>query len=149
MGICVSTVLPRRVLRTRRRREGSSRGRPRTRPSDDSNDSNGKELPGEPNGINLPECINSKHLPNGTHNKQSPDEGHNERVPDDTHYKHHPDDVHHNHHPDYVHHKTKDVEAKRRALLVGITYTNPWNTWSQLDGPHGDVDQYRDLLISA
>jgi hypothetical protein len=137
MGSCVSTVLPRRVLGTCRRREGSPRGRARTHHSDDSY---GKELPGEPNGIELPECINSKHLPNGTHNIHFPDEGHDKRVPDD---------AHNNHHPDDVHHKTKDVEAKRRALLVGITYTNPWNTWSQLDGPHGDVDQYRGLLISA
>jgi hypothetical protein len=48
------------------------------------------------------------------------------------------------HLPDDVHDKTK-----RRALLVGITYSSPSNTWSQLDGPHGDVDQYQDLLISA
>ena len=48
--------------------------------------------------------------------------------------------------------KTKDVETKRRtkrrALLVGISYTSPWNTWPPLDEPHGDVDQYRDLLVS-
>jgi hypothetical protein len=144
MGTCVSTVLPRRVFGTRR--EGSPSGRPRIPHSDDSDgeelpgEPNGKELPGGPNGKELPDSINSKHLPNGTHNKHFPDEGHNKRVPDD---------AHNNHHPDDVHHKTKDVEAKRRALLVGITYTNPWNTWSQLDGPHGDVDQYRGLLISA
>lgn len=137
MGGCVSTVLPRRVLGTRRGREGSPRERPRTPRSDDSD---GKELASESNGAELPDCINSKHLPNGTHNKHSPDEGHNKLVPDD---------AHNNHHPDDVHHKTKDVEAKRRALLVGITYANPWNAWPPLDGPHGDVDQYQDLLISA
>jgi F-box-like len=52
-------------------------------------------------------------------------------------------------HPIAISIQTWKKSPKRRALLVGITYTNPWNTWSQLDGPHGDVDQYRDLLISA
>jgi hypothetical protein len=42
------------------------------------------------------------------------------------------------------------AQIRRRALLVGITYTNPpSNTWSPLDGPHGDVDRYRELLTSA
>jgi len=41
------------------------------------------------------------------------------------------------------------ASLKRRALLIGITYTGPHNKWSQLDGPHGDVDRYRDLLTSA
>jgi hypothetical protein len=39
--------------------------------------------------------------------------------------------------------------TKRRALLVGISYCSPSNTWSRLDGPHEDVDQYRELLMSA
>ena len=44
----------------------------------------------------------------------------------------------------------REVESlKRRALLVGITYTGPHNKWSQLDGPHDDVDRYRELLTSA
>jgi hypothetical protein len=62
-----------------------------------------------------------------------------------------PDDARNKYLPraDDVHDKTKDVETKRQALLVGITYSSPTNTWSQLDGPHGDLDQYRDLLISA
>jgi hypothetical protein len=142
MGTCLSTVLPRRVLGTPRKR--SPKGS--TPLSDDSDN---KELPGEVNGIALPDSVNSKYLPddvhsrllsNGIHSEHSPDEEHNGRVPDDVHNKHLPDDVHD---------KTKGVETKRRALLVGITYSSPSNTWSQLDGPHGDVDQYRDLLISA
>jgi hypothetical protein len=146
MGPCLSTVLPRRVL-GRTRREGSPGGSPRTPHSDDSD---GKELPGEANGNSLPESVDSNYLPNGelhskhhtngTPSKHFPDEEHNKRLPDDTHDKHLPDDVHD---------ETKDVEAKRRALLVGITYSSPSNTWSPLDGPHDDVDQYQDLLISA
>jgi hypothetical protein len=62
---------------------------------------------------------------------------------DDTHYNRLPEV------PEVVHDIGKDMEPKRRGLLVGITYTNPWNTWSQLDGPHEDVDRYRDLLIST
>jgi hypothetical protein len=38
---------------------------------------------------------------------------------------------------------------KRRALLVGITYCSPSNTWDRLDGPFDDVERYRELLISA
>jgi len=38
---------------------------------------------------------------------------------------------------------------KRRALLVGINYCIPNNQWLPLDGPHDDVDRYRELLTSA
>jgi len=41
------------------------------------------------------------------------------------------------------------ASLKRRALLIGITYTGPHNKWSPLDGPYGDVDRYRDLLIAT
>jgi hypothetical protein len=51
--------------------------------------------------------------------------------------------------PEDVDAKTEGAATKRRALLVGISYSTPSNTWSPLDGPHGDVDRYRDLLISA
>jgi len=37
---------------------------------------------------------------------------------------------------------------KRRALLIGITYSNA-KLWSQLEGPHKDVDQYQELLFCA
>jgi hypothetical protein len=122
MGTCLSTVLPRRVLGTPR--EGNPSGKAPL-----SGYPNNKELPGEVNGNELPESVNSR------------DEEHNQSVPDDTHSsKHLSEDVHH---------KTNDGETKRRALLIGITYTNPWNTWSQLDGPHGDVDQYQDLLLNT
>ena len=45
--------------------------------------------------------------------------------------------------------KKGGAAVKRRALLVGITYCSPTNTWSPLDGPHDDVDRYRELLTSA
>ena len=45
--------------------------------------------------------------------------------------------------------KQDGASLKRRALLVGISYTSPHNTWSPLDGPYGDVDRYQELLTSA
>jgi len=40
--------------------------------------------------------------------------------------------------------------TKRRALLVGITYSNTSSKmWPQLYGPHEDVDRYRELLVSG
>jgi hypothetical protein len=45
--------------------------------------------------------------------------------------------------------KKDSVTMRRRALLVGIAYSSPSNTWSPLDGPHDDVDRYRGLLLSA
>lgn len=42
------------------------------------------------------------------------------------------------------------VKPKRRALLVGISYSRASSeTWSPLDGTHIDVDKFRDLLISV
>jgi len=44
---------------------------------------------------------------------------------------------------------TEVRQMKRRALLVGITYSNTSsNMWPQLYGPHDDVDRYRELLVS-
>jgi F-box-like len=43
----------------------------------------------------------------------------------------------------------KVIATKQRALLVGIAYCNPSNTWPSLDGPYGDVDCYQELLTSA
>ena len=41
-------------------------------------------------------------------------------------------------------------QMKRRALLVGITYSNTSsNMWPQLYGPYDDVDNYRGLLVSG
>ena len=38
--------------------------------------------------------------------------------------------------------------SKRRALLVGISYRHSLSElWSSLDGPHEDVDRFRELLI--
>ncbi|KAI0293727.1 caspase domain-containing protein [Multifurca ochricompacta] len=45
--------------------------------------------------------------------------------------------------------KREDSTPKRRALLVGISYSGPFNTWSRLDGPHGDVDHFRELLVGS
>jgi hypothetical protein len=42
-----------------------------------------------------------------------------------------------------------DVPIKRRALLVGISYSGPNNKWSRLEGPYDDVDRYYELLISG
>jgi hypothetical protein len=39
--------------------------------------------------------------------------------------------------------------TKRRALLIGIAYSSPSNTWSRLEGPHDDVDRYLELLTGA
>ena len=45
--------------------------------------------------------------------------------------------------------KSEGPTSKRRALLVGISYSGPHNTWSALDGPHDDVDRFRHLLIGT
>jgi hypothetical protein len=63
----------------------------------------------------------------------------NEGLPD--HVVHHK--VHH------VSKKTEGAATKRKALLVGISYSGPSNKWSPLDGPHGDVDRIQELLLSA
>lgn len=146
MGACFSTILPRRRVLGTPRNDSPKESTPL---SDDSD--NKKGLSVEVKLDELPESVNSKYPPdekqselepppNGAPSQHLPDEEDNNRVPNGAHEHHLPDDVHE---------KSKDAGTKRRALLVGITYTNPWNTWSQLDGPHGDVDQYRDLLISA
>jgi hypothetical protein len=100
-----------------------------------SDDSDNEELPGEVNGEELRDSVNSKYLPDDVHSKLPPNGIHSKHFPDDAPNEHLSDDVH--------------DKTKRRALLVGITYSSPWNTWSELDGPHGDVDQYLNLLISA
>ena len=138
MGSCLSTVLPRSMLGARR--EGS--------PKENTSHPENKELPGEANVEELRDSVNSKHLADDEQSEPA------EPLPNGVHSKHLPDEEHNKHHlEDDVHEKSKGVETKRRALLVGITYTSPFNlasnTWSQLDGPHDDVDQYRDLLISA
>jgi hypothetical protein len=136
MGTCHSNVLPRRVLGIPRKPKGRTL----------SDDSDNKELPGEVNGEleELRDSVNSNHLPDDVHSKLPPNGIHRKHVSDEEHNNRDPDDAQNEHLTDDVHDDTK-----RRALLVGITYSSPSNTWSQLDGPHGDVDQYRDLLISA
>jgi hypothetical protein len=45
----------------------------------------------------------------------------------------------------------KGVEGptpKRRGLLVGICYNGSKN-WNPLEGPHKDIDNFRDLLIGV
>ncbi|KAH9977499.1 caspase domain-containing protein [Russula compacta] len=44
--------------------------------------------------------------------------------------------------------KKEGPTTKRRALLIGITYSGS-KTWSELDGPHHDVDHYQELLTST
>jgi hypothetical protein len=39
--------------------------------------------------------------------------------------------------------------SKRRALLVGISYNGAHNKWPALDGPHEDVDRFRQLLTGT
>ena len=48
--------------------------------------------------------------------------------------------------PDDGEDKSKSPTSKRRALLVGISYTGAHNTWSPLDGPFDDVDRFWKLL---
>ena len=44
--------------------------------------------------------------------------------------------------------RRKHCPKKRRAILVGISYAHSQSdTWWPLDGPHGDVDGFRDLLV--
>ena len=44
---------------------------------------------------------------------------------------------------------TEVRQMRRRALLVGITYSSTHsNMWPQLYGPYDDVDNYRELLVS-
>jgi hypothetical protein len=45
--------------------------------------------------------------------------------------------------------KSKGPTSKRRALLVGISYSGPHNKWPALDGPHDDVDRFRQLLTGT
>ena len=133
MGTCLSTVrvLPRSMLGTPRK--GDPNG---SIPLPDESDNT--HLPGEANGKHTPVDVNSKHVPKGVHSKHISDDV-QDSVPDDAHNIHLSHDVH----------DETDDASRRRALLVGITYCSPSNTWSKLDGPHGDVDQYRNLLISA
>jgi len=45
--------------------------------------------------------------------------------------------------------KSNGQRSKRRALLVGISYNGPHNKWPALDGPHDDVDRFRQLLTET
>jgi hypothetical protein len=45
--------------------------------------------------------------------------------------------------------KSEGPTSKRRALLVGISYSGPHNKWPALDGPHDDVDRFRQLLTET
>ncbi|KAH9979130.1 caspase domain-containing protein [Russula compacta] len=47
-------------------------------------------------------------------------------------------------------HEEYGATPKRRALLVGISYSlTSSETWSPLDGTHTDVDNFRELLINT
>jgi hypothetical protein len=94
----------------------------------------------EEDNTRLPKDEDKTRVPKDEDNTRLPKDEDNTRLPKDG------DDTHL---PKDEDNKTQGTATKRRALLVGISYTSPSNTWSPLDGPHGDVDRYRDLLISA
>lgn len=51
--------------------------------------------------------------------------------------------------PDDEEDKSEGPTSRRRALLVGISYNGPHNQWPALDGPHSDVDRFRQLLTDT
>ena len=51
--------------------------------------------------------------------------------------------------PDDEEDKSDGQRSKRRALLVGISYNGDHNKWPALDGPHEDVDRFRQLLTGT
>ena len=51
--------------------------------------------------------------------------------------------------PDDDEDKSEGPTSRRRALLVGISYNGAHNQWPALDGPHSDVDRFRQLLIGT
>ena len=150
MGSCVSTVLPRRMLGISRgsstkggnptKEEGNVRVPDEVDNTRLARDENHKQLPKDKNNTRLAKDEDHKQLPKDENNTRLPKDEDNTRLPKDGDNIHVPDDGDN---------KTQGAATKRRALLVGISYSNPSNTWSPLDGPHGDVDRYRDLLVSA
>jgi hypothetical protein len=142
MGTCVSTVLPRRMLDRSRgnsmkenniTKDGGNVGVPdevdNTRLAKDGVHT---QLPKDDDKTRLPKVEDKTRLPKD-------DDDDDTRLPKDGDNIHLPDDADN---------KTQGAATKRRALLVGITYPNS-DYWSPLDGPHGDVDRYQELLISA
>ena len=51
--------------------------------------------------------------------------------------------------PDDDDDKSEGPTSRRRALLVGISYKGDHNQWPPLDGPHSDVERFRQLLIGT
>jgi hypothetical protein len=45
--------------------------------------------------------------------------------------------------------KSEGPTSKRCALLVGISYNGAYNQWPALNGPHNDVDRFRQLLTGT
>ncbi|KAN0130443.1 Caspase domain containing protein [Lactarius tabidus] len=45
--------------------------------------------------------------------------------------------------------KSEGPTSKRCALLVGISYNGAYNQWPALNGPHNDVDRFRQLLTDT
>jgi hypothetical protein len=50
--------------------------------------------------------------------------------------------------PDIEEGKTNGTTPKRRALLVGISYSGS-SQWPRLEGTHADVDHFQKLLTGA
>ena len=159
MGSCVSTVLPRRMLGISRgsstkgsnptKEEGNVRVPDEVDNTRLARDEDHKQFPKDKNKTRLAKDEDHKQLPKDENNTRLSKDDDNTRLPKDEDNTRLPKDGDNIHVPDDGDNKTQGAATKRRALLVGISYSNPSNTWSPLDGPHGDVDRYRDLLISA
>jgi len=150
MGNCLSSVLPRRMLGTSR--GSSAKGNNLTK------DEGNVRVPDEVDNTRLPQGEDSTRvakeedntrLPKDEDKTRVPKDEDNTRLPKDEDNTRLPKDGDDTHLPKDEDNKTQGTATKRRALLVGISYTSPSNTWSPLDGPHGDVDRYRDLLINT
>ena len=141
MGSCLSAVLPRRT----------SRGSSMEESTHLAKDEDSVRQPDDVNNIHLPNVEGNTRLPKPKDggNAPLPKVEDNIRLTKDEEGIRPPKDESNVHLPNGVGNKTEVAATKRRALLVGITYTGPANKWSPLDGPHDDVDRYWDLLISA
>ena len=143
MGSCLSTVFPHGMPGTSRRGSPNKGGEQLPR------DEGSVPLPKDEGNSSLPNDEDTLRLPKDEGNSQLPKDDDTIRLPkidDHTHLPKAEDDTRL---PEVADKKTGVAAPKRRALLIGICYTSPTNTWSPLDGPHGDVDRCEDLLTSA
>ena len=148
MGGCLSTVLPRSML-------GSSRTASPNESEQISKDEGSVGLPNDKANTHLQNDEDTIRVTKDEGNAKLPKDEDSTRLPkdasaDNTHL---PKDEDNARLPGHLDNKTEVAAGKRRALLVGICYNNPFNIaskkWDPLDGPHGDVERYRILLTSA